>query len=233
MKKLVLFLALLGLLALSVSTASAQSAKATFAYDELIAIPGYDMWTPILTQEIKMAHGKDLFIDVSLQSGIVTDTTVKSLNGVLSKSEARGTITVLVEIQDEDGNYIKDAMPNNGVDATNTPGADGDGIVFSDRIQTLNAKFAGLNCTADLGTGIVTCADPEELELILKTLTANSFNFVAADLDSGVYKVVVYAKTNISTDVTGASLASASAFIGAGSVSIESVRMIKGEVVEF
>ena len=97
------------------------------------------------------------------------------------------------------------------------------------------AKFSGLNCTADLTTGVVTCADPEELQLILKTLNANSFNFVAADLDQGVYTIVVEAKTNVVIGDPGINGIpnKTNAFIGAGSVAIESVRMIKGEQVEF
>jgi hypothetical protein len=97
------------------------------------------------------------------------------------------------------------------------------------------AKFAGLNCTADLITGAVTCTDPEELRLILKSLNANSFNFVAKDLAQGEYTLVVEAKTSAVVGDIGidGSLNKTNAFIGAGSVAIESVRMIKGEQVEF
>jgi len=107
---------------------------------------------------------------------------------------------------------------------------DGDGVVFCDRIQTLRAKFSGLNCTANLETGAVTCATPEELQLILKTLNANAFNFVAPDLSSGVHTVEVQARSSAATSATGlnGSLGNANAFIGAGSVAVESVRMIKG-----
>jgi len=84
-------------------------------------------------------------------------------------------------------------------------------------------------------TGAVTCADPEELQLILKTLNANSFNFVAKDLQQGVYTLVVEAKTSATVGglLVGGALNKTNAFIGAGSVAIESVRMIKGEQVEF
>ena len=179
-----------------------------------------------------MAQWKDLFIDASLQCGIVTDTTVKSVGGVLDTDEARGTVRVRVAIY-RNGELVGYAQPDAGVDATGAP--DTDGVVFCDRIQTLTAKFAGLNCTADLETGAVTCADPEELQLILKTLNANSFNFVANDLQQGVYTIVVEAKTSAAVGAIGigGALNKTNAFIGAGSVAIESVRMIKGEQVEF
>jgi hypothetical protein len=179
-----------------------------------------------------MAQWKDLFIDASLQCGIVTDTTVKSVSGVLDTDEARGTVRVRVAIY-RNGELVGYAQPDAGADATGVP--DTTGVVFCDRIQTLTAKFAGLDCTADPETGAVTCADPEELQLILKTLNANSFNFVANDLQQGVYTLVVEAKTSAAVGdilIDGA-LNKTNAFIGAGSVAIESVRMIKGEQVEF
>lgn len=247
MKKSALLLALLAVVIVSAGTAAAQSqpaSKATFAFKELISLPACaparvdcadnSDWQTILTQQIKMANQKDLFIDASLQCGIVTDTTVKSMNGSLDSSEARATIRVRVKITPPVGDPFY-AEPDAGVDATNTADAEGAGVVYCDRIQTLKAKFSGLNCTADLTTGAVSCADPEELELILKTLNANSFNFVAADLVSGVHKIEVQARSSAATASTGTngSLGNANAFIGAGSVAIEAVRMIKGEQVEF
>jgi hypothetical protein len=216
------------------------SSKATFAYNELISVPAWSImsggcgsvgdnsgWKSILKQQIKLANQKDLFMGASLQCGIVTDTTVKSLNGSEDSAEARATIRVRVKITTPAGAVVY-AQPNSGRDATGA--VDGDGVVFCDRIQTLRAKFSGLNCTANLETGAVTCATPEELQLILKTLNANAFNFVAPDLSSGVHTVEVQARSSAATSATGlnGSLGNANAFIGAGSVAVESVRMIKG-----
>jgi hypothetical protein len=223
-------------------SASAQSSlpssKATFAYSTLLALPGCASsagctdtdWHTVLASQIKMANAKDLLMNASLQCGIVTDTTVKSQNATATSSydtaEARGTIRVRVKLTDPNGN-VSYAQPSSGIDAT---GATTAGIVYCDRVQTLKAKFSGLSCTADLTTGAVTCASPEELELILKTLNANAFNFVAPNLLSGVYNVEVQARSSVATSTsgTGGSLASANAFVGAGSVSVESVRMIQG-----
>jgi len=229
-------------------TASAQSsqpaAKATFAASGLkvvksLAATGSEgAWQAVLTQQIKMANQKDLFISPALQCGIVTDTTVKSLNGSEDTAEARGTVRVRVKVTGPDGR-VSYAAPYGGVDATGASdpinAADPAGIVYCDRVQTLRAKFSGLNCKADLTTGVVTCADPEELQLILKTLNANAFHFVAPNLVSGTYTVEVQAKNTAATSTTSinGSLAAANAFIGAGSVAVEAVRMINGELVEF
>jgi len=104
-----------------------------------------------------------------------------------------------------------------------------DGVVFCGRIQTLRAKFSGLNCTVS-PTGALTCASPEELQRILKTLNANAFNFVAPNLVSGVHTIEVQARTSANTSPLGVtrSLGNANAFIGAGSVGVEVVRMLKG-----
>lgn len=121
------------------------------------------------------------------------------------------------------------AQPSTSVDATNTTTGANGGVVFCDRIQTLAAKFSGLSCTAD-AAGAVTCAKPEELQLILKTLNANAFNFITPNRSSGVHTIEVQARSSTATSATGlgGSLGAANAFIGAGSVAIESVRMVKG-----
>jgi hypothetical protein len=224
---------------------STPSAKATFAYSSLVSLPACNTtdaagcggtsdtgWQPILRQQLKLASQKDLFLGASLQCGIVTDTTVKSMNSTSTSSydtaEARGTIRVRIKITPPSGPAVY-AQPSTGVDATNTSSGANGGVVFCDRVQTLKAKFSGLSCTAD-AAGVVTCTSPEELQLILKTLNANAFNFVAPDLASGVHAIEVQARSSAATSATGVngSLGSANAFIGAGSVSVESVRMIKG-----
>lgn len=233
---------LTGLIIAPASAQSLPSSKATFAYTSLTVLPpcnsgdaagcagsGSDGWTSILKQQLKTANQKDLFINASLQCGIVTDTTVKSMNGSLDTAEARATVRLKVKITAPNG-AVTYAQPSTGQDATNTAG---DGIVFCDRVQTLKAKFSGLNCTAD-AYGAVTCANPEELQLILKTLNANAFNFVAPAVSSGVTTIEVLARSSASTAATGAngSLGNANAFVGAGSVAIEEVRMIKGNTGE-
>lgn len=211
------------------------SSKAAVAIDELIALSksasgsaetgasaGDTGWVDVLQTQIKTSSQKDLVFDVALQCGIVTDTTVKSVGGDRSSSTARANIAVRVMV---DG---YPALPDNSLDAL---GLAADGVVYCDRIQTLAAKFAGLNCTADLLTGAVTCLDPEELQLILKTLNASSFNFARTDVGVGVHTVKVQARAQAAVsfdgDESGLSLAGAQAFAGAGSMIVEEVRLVK------
>lgn len=211
------------------------SSKAAVKIDEMIALSqaisggandaGDTGWIDVLQTQIKTSNQKDLLFDVSLQCGILTDTTVKSSGGNTSSATARANIAVRVLV---DG---VPAEPDNSIDATK---ANAQGVVFCDRMQTLAAKFAGLNCTAD-ADGVVTCADPEELQLILRTLNANAFNFAKADVSSGVHQIVVQARAqasvNFDDDTDTGAMAGAEAFAGAGAVVVEEVRLVKGSVI--
>jgi hypothetical protein len=103
--------------------------------------------------------------------------------------------------------------------------------VFDKRRQTLMAKLGGvLNCSDLDGEGIIgfdecTLTD-EEIQLILDTKAAHSFNFVLDNLGSGTHTVRVLAR--ITTDHgadTGTS--SAAGLVGKGSLTVEEVRLVK------
>ena len=217
------------------------------ATDPDAATPGEDSaedWYQIFEQVIKTPTGKDLFIDVSLECGLTTNTKVMSraLNKAVAEAEAVVKVQVLV-----DGVPVKvNGIPN-----------DPSEIIFARRHQTLIAEFAGdfstcgVEVDPDTGIGSIVitdeCLDPESLQLILDTMQANSFNFIAPDLVAGEHTVIVMAKLSYMKNgyevvpvgedddpqTTGA--AAAAAYLGNGSVTIEVVRMIKDEdlVVEF
>jgi hypothetical protein len=197
---------------------------------------GDNGWNPLFTQIIKTPQDKDLFIDVSLECGLTTDTTVMSKKLV----RAMATAEAIVEVR-----VLVDNIP-----VAVNGGGDTD-ITFARREQTLIAEFAGdfSECmTADLVTGAVTvdwaCADPEMLQLILDTMQANSFNFVVPDLDAAEHTVQIQAKLSYeasgnleqetiddATVTMAEGLAFAKAYLGNGSVTVETVRMIKNEDV--
>ena len=124
-------------------------------------------------------------------------------------------------------------------------------ITFARRNQKLIAEFTGdfSECmTADTTTGVVTvdwtCVDFETLQLILDTMSANSFNFIVPDLSADLHTVAIEAKLSykaegnliteaIETEIYEMAVgeAAARAYLGNGSVTIETVRMIKGEDV--
>ena len=183
-------------------------------------------WDTILEQDIKTPNQKDLFIDVSLESGLYTQTLVKSKRNYegdpdWDTSTAHAQIDVRVVI-DEGTPNERCAYPQE--------------VVFNSREQTLSAKFMGIftgDCLiVDPDTGEVsinyTCLEPEELELILDTMSANSFNFVIDQLTSGVHTISVQARIETNGSAEEGEF-EAKAMIGRGSVTIELVRMIQGE----
>jgi len=194
---------------------SQPSSKVTAAVSTITILQpaeGKTDWTTILSNNLKTPNQKDLFVDVSLECGLYTDTLVKSAG---TKDTAKAEAGVYVQV-------LVDDVPM-------YPGE----VVFCRRTQTLTALFGGiLNCTDTNGDGVITVDEctltPEELELVLDTMNANSFNFVLDDLGSGVHTVAVQARISTQAEA-GAGVANAKATIGKGSVTVESVRMIKNE----
>jgi len=209
MKRFALVLALVFTVALTLAagTALAASAKATAQIGDFRAVSA-ESWTPILTQTIHTSSQKDLFINVSLQSMLYTETVVKSKGGHKDTSEADARVVVRVKC-DNDYAY---------------PGASG--VVFNRRLQKLSATLQGII------NDIYNLEDltEEEIELVLDTTDANAFNFILTDVGTGTHTITVEAKVETSTSSQNGS-ATAEAILGYGSMTVEEVRMIKGEDV--
>jgi len=228
--------------------AFAQSSKAAWRFQEVIDLAAAAStepttqsdndtgWKDILTTHIKTPNAKEIAIGASLQCGLVTDTTVRSKNGDLDSSAARGKIAVRIKLVTPAGETVY-AQPSNGTDLDTDIPLNGDGVTYCDRYQKLAARFSGLNCTVT-DTGGITCADPEELQLVLKTLNAHHFNFIYANATPGVHTVSVQARAQAGVELgclsatagvtcTPAGSAGAAAFAGAGAMSVEVIRLVK------
>jgi hypothetical protein len=163
----------------------------------------------ILEQTIKTANQKDLFIDVSLQSAVFTGTTVKSKE--MNRDTSAAAAAVLLRVWIDKGTPAEDLA---------FPGI----IVYNARLQVLTAVLQG---EVTLDDGIV-IGDPEEIGLFIGTMSANSFNFIVDDLAAGMHKVTVEAAC-VSWAMNQQGCAQAVAVIGLGSMTVEEVRMVKGE----
>ncbi len=202
----------LGTVAIAATGDAGPSAKATAQIAELEVVSASattgaqvdwdssDVET-ILAQTIKTSNMKDLFIDVSLLSGLYTETNIKSSGGTRDTSGAVAAVLVAVFV---DGEMAFPGYP----------------IVFEGRAQVLTAKLGGY-----MVDDVLT---PEEIGLIIGTLSANSFNFIVPDLGPGMHPVEVKAAC-VTGAFSQAGSAAAMAAIGLGSVTIEEVRMVKGE----
>jgi len=227
-KLIVGMLALSLALPLALTTGQAQSgpsAKVTAKTSNvnlINATTGTNDWATIsgFGNTIKTANQKDLFIGVSLEVGLYTQTLVKSKNLVSDTSTAHSSVEIQVLV---DGKAAE-------------PGS----VVYGRRIQTLTATLEGAiaSClsivtNANGSLSIVLdpdCVTPEEIELILDTMDAATFNFVAVDVPQGLHDISVQARIIAGTEVQTGS-ASATATVGKGTLTVESVRLIKNEDV--
>ena len=234
MKKLsIIFLCVVFVSSIGFSNAFAASSKATANAADLATVEFHSA-APIFEQSIHTANQKDLFIDVSLEVGLTTNTKVMSKALQRAISEAEASVEVWVEV---------DGVP-----------ADPGVVTFARRYQGLIAEFAGSfyadkdglwqACFVTDSSGITTidqtCLTEEMVALILDTMSAHSFSFILPDLGAGDHTVVVWA--NLTYNHTGDEFVDSGdlsewapedintrAYIGKGSVTVESVRMVKGD----
>ncbi len=209
-------------LACGIGTAHAQSqpsAKVTAKTANLTLVPktsGTSEWQTVLANTIKTANQKDLFIGASFEVGLFTDTLVNSKNMQKDTSTADAKVQVQVLV---DGKVAE-------------PGP----VVFGRRIQTLSATLEGaiagcltIVTNLDGSQSIVVdpeCVTPETIELILETMDAATFNYVAVDVPQGVHTISVQARIETTGSAQTGSW-SAFATVGKGSMTVESVRLIK------
>lgn len=113
-------------------------------------------------------------------------------------------------------------LPGSAVD----PQTGSVGVVFDQRIQTLNATlgyvFTGSTCDPSTGCTLT----PEQITLILQTGGAHSFNFILPNVGTGNHTIAVQAALTTSTTGTDpGNVAVADALFGLGSLTVEAVRL--------
>ncbi len=197
-------------------------------------------WKTVQRTYIKTPNAKDLVMNVAMQTGLVTFTEVKSKGGNKDTSKAAASIHVRVRIYDVDSSTLqvipgsyRYAYPSS--DDPNQLENDYVGVTYNSRTQVLSATFQGIieRCISDVGTIFIDdeCLDPEEVSLLLKTLSANSFNFIAANETSGIKQIDVQARAKANTALFDSQQGSAKgeAYVGLGSMLIETVRFVKDQ----
>lgn len=194
---------------------------------------------------IKVPQDKELLIGLSAEVGLTTDTSIKGKDGATAKSIAfgRGAVSLW-------------ACPAGYDVPSGSSGcrmAEPGWVILSRRFQLLDATLGGVieSCTdADLDGDIVIGEDceatPEEIGLMLSTLSAQHFNFVLPNLDQGEYDIVALFQTLATTEILEldqATLADdesinvsasayARAFIGKYMLTVQQVRATEGGIVE-
>jgi hypothetical protein len=156
---------------------------------------------PLLEAQIKTANKKDLIISVSAECVLLTDTKIKGKDELWDEDRDYASIKVWVEVDGER------AFP--------------DEVTFAERLQILKGRLSAVtyNSTND----VIYMA--EEVELLLNTTSANCFNFLLLNLDSGEHTVRVMA--DIKTVDEADDTYHAFGIIGDRTIVVQEVRLIQ------
>jgi hypothetical protein len=213
MKKIFLGIIFVSGIALADNGLPASKAATQVSNVNLISSTGSSTgWATILSAQMKTAP-KDLFIGVSLQTGLLTSTSVATAG---ANSTAKAAVKVRVMV---DGRL-----------------ADPGEVIYNSRSQELTASLGGALQACTGSTTVTTipttvpltinCTSaPQTLQLLLNTLEANTFNFILTNLGTGIHTIQVQAAIDIGPN---SGISSASALVGKGSLTIEEVRLAKG-----
>lgn len=195
---------------------SLGTAKSSSYQGDLAAFDANSGWHTIMSVDQFTPNGHELQMTASLQSSILTETTVRSKLGKKDTSTADAGIYVRFLV---DGNPVK-------IGSSDT-------IVFNQRVQQLSATLGGIitSCTDANADGTLLVADEcdvtdEEISLLISTTSANSFSVVAMNLASGWHRVEVQAQAKTSTTYQSGS-ARAEALAQIGSLIVNQVRQVK------
>ena len=201
-------------------------------------------WFTVMNTSVKTSTTTDLFISPSLVTGLYTETQVKgSSSGTSQTSAATGSVAVRVLIDCSNCAMPGTAQPGPGpatYAAAAQPDPNGTGVVFDARIQQLTATLGQVITSTCLTAN--NCTN-EQIDLVLNTTSAHTFNFVLLNVGSGVHTITVQARldagqvcTNTNNNGTGGvacnntvntSLGSsvAAALFGVGSVIVQPVHL--------
>lgn len=189
----------------------------------------------VMSAPIKVSNSQSLFVSPSLVTGLYTDTLVKTRTGSTSTSQAMGGVYLrAVLTTDAAGtNIVAVAAPldacSEGVLGCQKVGSDY-GVVLNSRIQTLTQTLSQcvVNVTVGGVAGSGTCSLDSTIDLLLKTTSAHTFNFIFPNVGQGTYYVHIQAALDSGATVVGSGTAVGSAAFGLGSMTIESVRLVHG-----
>src|SRR5262245_43722901 len=162
------------------SFAGTPSAKFAYSSSDIALIKQTSStsgWVTVLSCQLKTPAAKEMYVSGSLETGLFTQTLVRSKNNKKDTSTASVGIQVQALI---DGKQME-------------PGT----VTYAARTQTLSATLEGAigGClsivnNADGTQTIVVdqnCVTPEGINLILSTLNASSFGFVSTDVPVGTH----------------------------------------------
>jgi hypothetical protein len=180
----------------------------------------------IMSATMANSQSSSYLVTASLVTGLLTNTTVGSNGGSKSSASAMGSVQVGIMMDgnfDANGRYL-------GGGTYAYPGM----LSFDTRTQTLTATLGQALTGCSTVNGIVTCTGltEQQIQLVLDTTSAHSFQFILPNVgvapNSAPHRLDVVAEVASSTTMSGVGAALASACYGAGTVTVDAVRLGHG-----
>jgi hypothetical protein len=186
-----------------------------------------DNFAPIMKATIKVSNSQSLFVSPSLVTGLYTQTKVKTTTGTTSTATAMGGVYLRAVVKNIDTGQVQVGYPvaDCSTDILGCSLVGGQyGVTLDSRIQTLTQSLS--DCVVNVGTLTGTCTFDLTTDLILKTTSAHTFNFIFPNVGVGTYKVEIQGAVNSNATVGGSGTAIGAAAYGLGSLTVESVRLV-------
>jgi hypothetical protein len=223
MKSLLALVATGALLASGVC--QAQSAKHTVRLSELVLMPTVSTlttnqtasgeWKDLLHTTLTTPQRKNLVMVVALEAGLHTTAPAPARpRGTTGEgSPARGTLELRLLV---DGNAV-------------APGP----LVLTESAQDAMTRYGDMlstSCSDNDGDGTVVADEciftGEEQRRLLRALALHAVSFALDDIDTGTHDLRVQARITVTSQGASGS-ATAGAWVGRGSITVEEVRLVK------
>jgi hypothetical protein len=183
----------------------------------------------IMSTPIKLSNSQSLFVSPSLVTGLYTNTKTKTSPGQSSSATAEGGVYERAVLTDSSGNIVMIGDPvavcTNDILGCQQSSNGDFGVTLDSRVQTLSQTLS--NCVVTVASTTGTCSFDSTVQLILKTTSAHTFNFVFPNVGVGTYNVEIQVAVNSDATLnTGSGSAIGAAAFGLGDVTVESVRLV-------
>lgn len=196
-----------------------------------VPVDPVDNFATIMSTTIKVSNSQSLFVSPSLVTGLYTQTKTTTKSGTTSSATAEGGVFLRAIITNQAGGPPQVGYPVAACAPTllgcQLVGGNF-GVTLDTRVQTLTQDITACVVNVVVGgiAGSGTCDFTSTIDLILKTTSAHTFNFIFPNVGVGVYTVEIQAAVNADASVTGLGTATGAAAFGLGSLTVESVRMV-------
>jgi len=186
-----------------------------------------DNFANIMSSTIKVSNSQSLFVSPSLVAGLYTQTKTKTSTGTTSTAVAEGGVFLRAIVTNTATGAVQIGYPvaacSSGILGCQAVGADY-GVTLDTRIQSLTQSLS--DCVVTVGTLTGTCSFDLTTDLLLKTTSAHTFNFIFPNVGVGTYRIDIQAAVSADASLSGSGTAIGGAAYGLGSLTVESVRMV-------